>query len=217
MCHQHHFCRSAADRFRPRNHDRHYAWNWGRKSDCLSVQAEKRYCWESSPCCSLLFAADLINQTDYRFWSFDIRSFPLKKIWVAIRYIPLYVSYYIVQSIAVKRSTFRKQSELIQILTRGLFNMLAPAIMLIITYAPTPLLQATTWVALFSKVGIAMVASVFALIPILLLPIVPIMFITAAIAVRSYRLTGNLYIAAIVNTLLIVMITVANTSFSFPY
>ncbi|MBQ3384843.1 MAG: alpha/beta hydrolase [Erysipelotrichaceae bacterium] len=165
----------------------------------------------------LLFAADLINQTDYRFWSFDIRSFPLKKIWVAIRYIPLYVGYYIVQSIAVKRSTFRKQSELMQILTCGLFNMLAPALMLIITYAPTPLLQATTWVALFSKVGIAMVASVFALIPILLLPIVPIMFITAAIAVRSYRLTGNLYIAAIVNTLLIVMITVANTSFSFPY
>lgn len=41
--------------------------------------------------------------------------------------------------------------------------------------------------------------------------------ITAAIAVRSYRLTGNIYIAAIVNTLLIVMITVANTSFSFPY
>ena len=63
--------------------------------------------------------------------------------------------------------------------------MLAPAIMLIIAYAPTPLLQATTWVALFSKVGIAMVASVFALIPILLLPIVPIMFITAAIAVIS--------------------------------
>ena len=165
----------------------------------------------------LLFAADLFNQTDYRFWSFDIRSFPLKKIWVAIRYIPLYVGYYILQSIAVKRSTFRKQSELMQILTCGLFNMLAPALMLIITYAPTPLLQATTWVALFSKVGIAMVASVFALIPILLLPIVPIMFITAAIAVRSYRLTGNLYIAAIVNTLLIVMITVANTSFSFPY
>ena len=64
---------------------------------------------------------------------------------------------------------------------------------------------------------IPMIASVFAMIPILLLPIVPIMFITAAIAVRSYRLTGNIYIAAIVNTLLIVMITVATTSFSFPY
>ena len=165
----------------------------------------------------LLFAADLINQTDFRFWSFDIRSFPLKKIWVAVRYIPLYVGFYVVQSIAVKRSTFRKQSELKQILIAGVFNMMAPALMLIITYAPTPLLQATTWVALFSRVGIPMIASVFALIPILLLPIVPIMFITAAIAVRSYRLTGNIYIAAIVNTLLIVMITVANTSFSFPY
>ena len=165
----------------------------------------------------LLFAADLINQTDYRFWSFDIRAFPLKKIWVAVKYIPFYVGYYIAQSIAAKRSTFRNQSELRQILVCGLFNMLAPAIMLIVTYAPTPIFQATTWVAIFSKVGIPMIASVFALIPILLLPIVPIMFITAAISVRSYRLTGNLYIAAFVNTLLVVMITVANTSFSFPY
>jgi hypothetical protein len=122
-----------------------------------------------------------------------------------------------VQSLAVKSSTFRNQYEFKQILTLGLFNMLAPAIMLIVTYAPTPLLQATTWVALFSTIGIPMAASVFALIPILLLPVVPMMFITAAIAVRSYRLTGNLYVAAIINTLLIVMITVSNTSFSFPY
>ncbi|MBR0229771.1 MAG: hypothetical protein IJL94_00100, partial [Erysipelotrichaceae bacterium] len=142
---------------------------------------------------SLLVTADLINQTDYRFWSFDIRAFPLKKIWVAIKYIPFYVGFYIVQSLAVKRSTFRNQSEFKQILTLGLFNMLAPAIMLIVTYAPTPLLQATTWVAIFSKVGIPMAASVFALIPILLLPVVPMMFITAAISVRSYRLSGNLY------------------------
>ena len=34
---------------------------------------------------------------------------------------------------------------------------------------------------------------------------------------QNFRLTGNIYIAAIVNTLLIVMITVATTSFSFPY
>ncbi len=166
---------------------------------------------------SLLFAADLINQTDYRFWSFDIRSFPLKKIWVAVKYIPLYAGFYIVQSLAIKRSTFKDCSQWKQILVCGFFNMLAPLLMLIITYAPTPLLQATTWVALFSKLGVSFIASAFALVPILLLPIVPLMFITSTIAVRTYRLTGNMYIAAFVNTLLIVMITVANTSFSFPY
>ncbi len=165
----------------------------------------------------LLFAADLINQTDYRFWSFDIRSFPLKKIWVAVKYIPLYAGFYIVQSLAIKRSTFKDCSQWKQILVCGFFNMLAPLLMLIITYAPTPLLQATTWVALFSKLGVSFIASAFALVPILLLPIVPLMFITSTIAVRTYRLTGNMYIAAFVNTLLIVMITVANTSFSFPY
>ena len=165
----------------------------------------------------LLFAADLINQTDYRFWSFDIRSFPLKKVWVAVRYLPLYVGFYIVQALAVKRSTFKNWSETKQIIVYGLFNMLAPALMLLITYGPTPILQATTWVALFSSLNLGFIASAFALVPILLLPIVPMMFITSTIAVKAYRLTGNMYIPAFVNTLLIVMITIANTSFSFPY
>ena len=165
----------------------------------------------------LLFAADAFNQTDYRFWSFDIRAFPLKKIWVAVRYIPIYGLFYYVQSLAIKRSTFRTDSQLRQILICGLFNILPAALMLIITYAPTPLFQATTWVALLSALNLSAVAAAFALVPILLLPIVPIMFITSAIAVKSYRLTGNMHLAAIINTLLVVMITVANTSFSFPY
>ncbi len=164
-----------------------------------------------------LFAADLINQTDFRFWSFDIRAFPLKKILVAIRYLPLYIGFYIVQSLAIKRSTFEGQSQFSQIMTMGFFTMLAPALMILIAYAPTPLLQATLWVRLLGSSKIAMALAAFALIPILLLPVVPMMFITSAIAVKSYRLTGNPYVAAFVNTFLIVMITVANTSFSFPY
>ena len=104
-----------------------------------------------------------------------------------------------------------------QILVCGALNAIAPALMLIVTYLPTPVFQATTWVALFSALGVQGIATVFALIPILLLPIVPILFITAAISVRSYRLTGNMWIGGLVNALLVTMITVSNTSFSFPY
>jgi hypothetical protein len=32
-----------------------------------------------------------------------------------------------------------------------------------------------------------------------------------------YKLTGNIYLGGIVNALFIVMITVANTSFTYPY
>ncbi len=166
---------------------------------------------------ALLFAADAINQTDFRIWSFDIRSFPAKKILVAVKYLPLFAPFYIAQSLSVSRASFACWSEKKQILVCGLLNMVAPALMLFISYAPTPIFQATTWVALFSSVGIPAIATVFALIPILLLPFVPIMFITSTISVRSYRLSGNIWIGAFVNTLIITMITIANTSFSFPY
>ncbi len=165
-----------------------------------------------------VFAADWINQTDYRIWSFDIRVFPASKILVALRYLPLFFGFYMMQSIAASRGTFNKDAgETKQVISCGIFNMIAPALLLIVTFLPTPLFQATTWVALFSAAGIPALATVFALIPILLLPVVPMMFITAAISVRSYRLTGNVWLAGIINTLLITMITVANTSFSYPY
>lgn len=121
---------------------------------------------------ALLFAADAINQTDFRIWSFDIRTFPLKKVWVAIKYLPLFAPFYIAQSISVSRATCKGWSERKQILICGLMNMIAPALMLIVTYAPTPIFQATTWVALCSAIGMSGIAAVFALIPILLLPFV---------------------------------------------
>ena len=165
----------------------------------------------------LLFIADALGMTDFRIWSFDIRAFPVKKIWVAVKYLPIFAGFYIVQSLSVSKSTFASWSETKQVTVCGLVNIIAPALMLIITYAPTPLFQATTWVALFSSVGLGMLATVFALIPILLLPMVPILFITAAIAVRCYRQTGNIWIGGLINAMLVTMITVANTSFTYAY
>ena len=166
----------------------------------------------------LVFFADFVNQTDFRFWTFDIRVFDGAKAWVAVRYLPFFAVYYIFNSLAVSRSTFNDWSEGKQIAVCALWNVLAPALMLIITYLPTPFLNGTLWCGIFSGGGImALLRTGMALIPILMIPFVPILAIAAAIGVRCYRMTGKIWLGALINTLLVTMITVANTSFSYPY
>jgi len=163
----------------------------------------------------LVFAADYLFQTDFRFWSFDIRVFSAAKIGVALKYIPLYAIYYTFNSIAISRMNYENWTERKQMVISGLFNAFAPALLLVLTYAPTPIFQATLWNAMLPSGSL--LTSGLALIPILMIPFVPILAIAAFIDVRAYRLTGSPWLGALINTFLITMITVANTSFSFPY
>lgn len=163
----------------------------------------------------LVFAADYLFQTDFRFWSFDIRVFSAAKIWVALKYVPLYAIYYTFNSIAISRMNYENWSERKQMIISGLFNAFAPALMLVLTYSPTPIFQETLWNAILPSGSL--LTSGLALIPILLIPFVPILMIAAFIDVRAYRMTGSPWLGALINTFLITVITVANTSFSFPY
>ena len=136
-----------------------------------------------------------------------------------VKYLPFFAVYYIVNALAVSRSSFEDWSERKQMLVTGLFNIIAPAMILIITYVPTIFLQKTLWVALLAdaKGALALLPSAMALIPILMIPFVPILAIAAFIGVKLYRRTNSIWPAALINSLLITMITVANTSFSYPY
>ena len=104
-------------------------------------------------------------------------------------------------------------------LVTSLFNIMAPALILIITYVPTLFLHKTLWVALLYGQGgaLSLLVSAMALIPILMIPFVPILAIAACLGVKLYRRTNSIWPAAIINTLMVTMITIANTSFSFPY
>ncbi|MCR5136163.1 MAG: alpha/beta fold hydrolase [Oscillospiraceae bacterium] len=168
---------------------------------------------------ALVFLADGINQTDFRIWSFDIRVFGLSKAWVAVRYLPFFAVFYVFSALSASRMSFRSWSERKQMLVCALLNIIAPALMLIITYVPTVFFDATLWVHLFNGSGGigGLLLSACALIPILMIPFVPILAISACINVRLYRLSDSIWLPGLINTLLITMITVANTSFSYAY
>lgn len=161
---------------------------------------------------SIVFLADYLFKADFRLWTFCIRIFTPEKIWVAIKYLPLFALYYIFNSIAVNRSNFENWSEGKQITISALFNIIAPVIILVVTYIPVIWLGQTPWSQL---PGI--IAGAMALIPIMIIPFVPILAIAAYIGIKCYKLTGRIWLGALINTMMVTMITVANTSFSFPY
>jgi dienelactone hydrolase len=163
----------------------------------------------------LLFFADYFYQTDFRIWSFDLRIFSAAKIWVAIKYLPLFLVYYIINSLMVSRNTFANWSESKQTWMAVLFNMLTPVVFVAVSFLPLLFNEFTFWGLLLK--GDALLASAGALVPILMIPFVPILGIAAYLGIKLYRLTGNIWLAGLLNALLITMITVANTSFSFAY
>ncbi len=160
----------------------------------------------------LVFLADYIFQVDFRIWTFDIRVFDFSKIIVAIKYLPFFLVFYVINSVCVNRHCIEGWSERKQTLVAVAFNILAPTLFLLITYVPVIFTKTT----LFGGLP-AMLATVGALIPILVIPFVPILGIAAYLSIKLQKLTGNVWLGGLVNALLITMITVANTSFSFPY
>ena len=163
----------------------------------------------------LLFFADYVFQTDFRIWSFDLRVFSATKIWVALKYLPFFLAHFIINSIMVSRNTFANWSERKQVWLAVLLNMLTPALFLAISFLPLLFNPFTFWGLLLK--GDSLLASAGALVPILMIPFLPILGISGYLNIKLYRLTGNIWMGALLNALLVTMITVANTSFSFPY
>ncbi len=163
----------------------------------------------------LLFFADYFYQTDFRIWSFDLRVFSANKVWVAVKYLPFFLVYYLVNSIMVGQTTFANWSERKQTWMAVLFNMLTPGVFLVISFLPLLFNEYTFWGLLLK--GDSLLAGAGALVPILMIPFLPILGIAAYVNIKLYRLTGNIWLGALLNAILITMITVANTSFSFAY
>ncbi len=159
-----------------------------------------------------VFTADYLFKTDFRIWSFAVKAFPANKIAVALKYLPFFLTFTIINSLSVNRNRFVNWKERKQIWVSILFNILGVVIIIALQYIPCLITGAT----FFGPMG-GMLAGAMALVPILLFPFVPILAIAAVIGIKMYKLTGNIYLGGLVNGLIITMLTIANTSFTYPY
>lgn len=161
----------------------------------------------------MVFIADYLFQVDFRFWVVVMRIFDASKIVVALKYLPFFLVFFVINSMCLSRNCFMDWSERKQILVSMTFNVIAPLLFVLATYIPVIFTGVTLW----GGINNMLIQSAGALIPILTIPFIAILAISAFWNVKLYRATGNIWLGALVNAMLVTLITVANTSFSFMY
>ena len=150
-----------------------------------------------------LFAVDAIFKTDFRIWTFAFKTFEASAIPAAVKYMPFFFVYYFVSGAAAISNT---SSEKLQggwgYLLAALTNMGGILLWLVLQYG-----------TLF-RTGVAFYPGQ-ALGGILLFALVPSLAIASCLDKYLYKKTGSVYVAAFLNTILMTMMTVANTAIYF--
>jgi pimeloyl-ACP methyl ester carboxylesterase len=153
----------------------------------------------------LLWFVDFFFKTDFRLWSFAIRTFESIRIATAIRYMSVFIIYYFLSSLIINGGNRMKgMPEWVNIAISATFQVLGIAIIFAIQYGT------------FFRTG-ALWHWDMNLTYIVLFPIIPILVIAAIYSRKLYRATGSIWLAAFLNTALFTLITVANTATNFNY
>ena len=144
--------------------------------------------------------ADYFFLTDFRIWTLDIRAFNADKLAIAIQYWPLFFIFYAANSISVNSSCrVAGQKEWFNILICAIGNILGVVVLNLIQYGTVFITGVPHWQADWLR-------------PLVLLPLIFQLFAAAYISRGLFKQTGKVWLGAMVNTLIIVMMGVANTA-----
>lgn len=154
---------------------------------------------------ALVFIADYFFKTDFRIWVIAIKAFTPDKILLALKFLPLFLVFYVANSVAINSFNYVKvgKKEWMNTALLALFNSLAIIIIVVIQYA------------VFFKTGLPYFTSVSTIVEIWLFPIIVILMVAAVISRKIYRATNNPYLAGLINAMVITMISVSNTLTQF--
>jgi hypothetical protein len=145
----------------------------------------------------LLFIIDAIFKTDFRIWVWAVKTFEFSHVITCLKYVPLFFLYYFVTAITINANTeFLKGWK--GYLMGCIINVGGLVLYLILQYGKLFITQTAFWPAQ-------------ALSSILLFALVPTLIVATLYTKILYKKTGNVYTGAFLNTILMTMITVANT------
>ena len=153
---------------------------------------------------ALVMFADYFFHTDFRIWTLDIRAFTADKLYVAFQYWPLFFIFYAANSIAVNSANrIEGQKEWFNLFICGLGNSLGVIILNLIQYGTVFLTGVPHWQADWLR-------------PLVIVPLIIQLFAAAYISRYLFKATGKVWLGAMVNTMIIVMMGVANTATFLP-
>ncbi len=149
---------------------------------------------------SVVFIIDYFFKTDFRLWVMAVKWFSVDKIGLALFILPLFLIYFIANSIAINAFNRVKIAgrEWVNTAILALANSLAPIILVVAQY--------TTFAITGNLIpGFGGIFSIW------LFPVIVILAVSAIVSRKLYRATGNPYIAGFLNATVVVLISVSNS------
>mgnify|MGYP000194248440 FL=1 len=144
----------------------------------------------------LLFAVQAVFGTDFRIWTFAVRTFEVEHLITALRYMPFFLIYYFVSVVALNANTRGQRGEYLLSIILNVGGLIL-------------------WMAAhYGKdfiTGVAMYPGQ-SLNGILLFAMIPILIIAAVYARKLYEKTNNVWVASFLNTILFTIVAVVNTA-----
>ncbi|MBY6061385.1 alpha/beta hydrolase [Microbacterium esteraromaticum] len=148
----------------------------------------------------LVFLADYFFKTDFRFWVIALKWFPQDKIWYAFFLLPLFLIYFVANSVAINvfnRFTLGGR-EWLNTAVLALFNSLGPIALVVAQYVT------------FAISG-ELIPGFGGIFSIWLIPVVLILAVSAVISRKIYRATNNPYIGGVLNAAIVVLMSASNS------
>jgi pimeloyl-ACP methyl ester carboxylesterase len=154
---------------------------------------------------SWVFFADYFFKTDFRIWVLAVKAFGADKLWIALfPYMLLYLVFFIANSVAVNSFNFNNigskngKREWVNTAIVATANALPPVILLLLQYINF----FSTGFLLFPNANMQIVW---------LFPFLVVLPVTAIMARKIYRATGNPYLPGIINGVIVTIMSCTNT------
>ena len=153
----------------------------------------------------VLFANWAVWKVDFRFWTFCMKVFEVEVMLPTIlRYSVFFGIFYLCNSICNQTYRVKNLPEWASIAINAFFNVAGIALVFAIQYGKF----CTTGVMWKPEMNLSYIV---------LFPIIPVLVVATIISRVLYKKTGNIWLGAVVNTLLWTVVTVSGTAASLGY
>jgi hypothetical protein len=154
---------------------------------------------------SLVFIADYFFKADFRAWVLTVRTFTPDKIGIALKYMPLFLAYYIVNSVAINSFNYFMiaKKEWVNTAVVAGFAALMPVVMVAIHY-----------ITFFAE-GEPYFKGVSNIVGIWLFPVIVFLPVAAIVSRKIYRATRNPYLPGLIMGMVVTLIACSNTLTQF--
>ncbi|KAB2330351.1 serine aminopeptidase domain-containing protein [Bacillus mesophilum] len=148
----------------------------------------------------ILYLADALFKVDFRLWTLAVKTFEDQHLVALLKYAPLFFIYYFIVGLSVNMNTAGVKYDGF----KGYFVSIVHFIGGLVLYLGYQYgLLFTTGTAGYTGESLS---------SIIVIGLVPVLLVAAIFNRYFYRKTGNVYVGAILNTVLMTLITLANTA-----